>query len=87
MEIFENNCCNEKGQILNYLMIILRYKMYEYIKDYFNNKKTKVLDNLEKLEYYDKILCLSIKQEKLKEIITKIDNNNIKEELKNIFDL
>ena len=53
MEIFENNCCNEKGQILNYLMIILRYKMYEYIKDYFNNKKTKVLDNLEKVDYYE----------------------------------
>lgn len=34
-------------------MIILRYKMYEYIKDYFNNKKTKVLDNLEKVDYYE----------------------------------
>ena len=28
-------------------------EVYEYIKDYFNNKKTKVLDNLEKVDYYE----------------------------------
>ena len=49
--------------------------------------RTEVKELREKLEYYDKILCLSIKQEKLKKIIAKIDNNNIKEELRNIFDL
>ena len=57
---------------------------YEITRNAIHNQ---LREAREKLEYYDKILCLSIKQEKLKEIITKIDNNNIKEELKNIFDL
>ena len=41
----------------------------------------------EKLEHYDKILELSIKQRKVKEICDRINDNDLKKDLKDIFDL
>ncbi len=41
----------------------------------------------EKLEHYDKILELSIKQRKVKEICDRINDEDLKKDLKDIFDL
>ncbi len=41
----------------------------------------------EKLEYYDKVLKLSIKQRKVKEICDRINDSDLKKDLKDIFDL
>lgn len=74
MEIFEKNCCNEKGQILNYLKIMVRKKMYDYLKEYFNTKRTTDLEeNKDSNEYnyqdYFSVITMDLPDE-LKQILT-----------------
>lgn len=57
---------------------------YEITRNAIHNQ---LREAKEKLEHYDKVLQLSIKQQKVKEICDKINDNNIKKELKDLFNL
>lgn len=57
---------------------------YEITRNAVHNQ---LRESKERLEHYDKVLELSIKQRKVKEICDKINDNDIKKELKSLFDL
>ena len=57
---------------------------YEITRNAIHNQLREAKD---KLEHYDKVLQLSTKQEKIKEICNKISDDNIKKELKDLFNL
>lgn len=57
---------------------------YEITRNAIHNQ---LRETKEKLEHYDKVLQLSTKQEKIKEICNKISDDNIKKELKDLFNL